>query len=279
MRVISAKAHGKHAAGDMNFHLDHQLRLKSVDEIDHTGLYQWAIVEVDGGRQVGTDQIPWRWTLNFKGTELAVSDGLGFDGVDFKGNDREVTATHRHRIRVKLRPGGMGDDDDWTDEPSYSFFGTDRTITDFQLEVLPVAADQKEGCSSWGSVSYTTEADFRDDTTTDTVQFYLMVSQAMFDRYIWNIAQGLADEIYLAVGNVAGFYSDWSPSITTTDIKVLAGTEHVVAGASDIDLPRLGKIGNTEFYMIARRQLERAAPPSTDEGGRGASIRWPRRRK
>lgn len=156
-----------------------------------------AIIEVDdAGRQISSDQIPWSWTLNFKGTEFTVTDNLNFESGDFRGNEREVETTHRSCVRVKLRPGSMRESDGGDDEPSYTFFGTDRPIADFQLEILVVAGDLPEGCTSWGSVSYTAEVDFHNDTTADTVQFYLMVSQGVFDRYLWNIAQGLADDIY-----------------------------------------------------------------------------------
>ena len=48
----------------MDFHLDRRLRLHTNPE--HKSLYRWAIQEIDAqGQQIGQDQIPWVWTLNF----------------------------------------------------------------------------------------------------------------------------------------------------------------------------------------------------------------------
>ena len=45
-------------------------------------------------------------------------------------------------------------------------FGTDRAIKSFQLDIHPIADPaEQESCRAWGSVSYTTEIDFRNETT------------------------------------------------------------------------------------------------------------------
>ena len=156
---------------------------------------------------------------------------------------------------------------------------------------LAERADQPAGTTTWGLVSYTSEIDFTTDTTTDVVQFYMMVPQATFDRYVWNIGNGLADELILSVGFVNGFYSEWSPSIATTSIKVLAGDEHKIADVGEFDPPRLGRVGKSELFMNARRDLRRGLPADSDEGydgssapnsgqdeGRRQGFRWPGRR-
>jgi hypothetical protein len=73
--------------------------------------------------------------------------------------------TQRQVIRLGLRPGHPWDDGD---ETSFSMFGTDRTIKSFQLEIHPIADPaEQESCRAWGSVSYTTEIDFRHETSDD----------------------------------------------------------------------------------------------------------------
>lgn len=264
----------------MDFHLERQLRLKATDEIEHKNLYQAAVIELDDhGVQVGRDMIPWGWTTFFTATELSVSDSIRFESKDLRGQEKSaLEISRRHLIQVKLRPGDPRRPDD--DEPTYRMFGTDRTISDITLDILPATSPEDEGCTAWGSVSYSAETDFRTDTTPDVLHFYLQVSQAVYERYLWNIGQGLANEVVLAVGFVDGFYSEWSPSISTREIKVLAGSEHVVQGSESVELPRLGKIGKLEFFMNARGTLKIAAANEVEpELVQPRGLRWPGRRQ
>ena len=109
-------------------------------------------------------------------------------------------------------------------------FGTDRTISDFGLLIMPLEGeDQQERCTVWGCVSYTTENDFRNETDDDTVSFYLYVRPETFERYTRKITASEVDKAFFRVVGVAGFYSEWSPSVSTDRIKVLtADEEHVV---------------------------------------------------
>lgn len=268
----------------MDFHFDRRLRMKTADEIEHKSLYSRAVVEIDeNGGQVGLDQIPWGWTLSFLAKEIVVTDRLSFESKDGLGRDlagQQMRPTSA--IRLKLCPGSSREGREWGNEPGYSMFGVDRPLTNIQLDVLPASEDQPEGCTAWGSVSYTSEIDFRSDTTDDILQFYLVVPQATYDRYVWNIAQGMADEIVFVVGHVDGFYSEWSPSITTDFIKILAGSEHVVEGEPEEGPPRLGAVGKAELYITARRaprQIdENSDAEENEEAPPRQGLRWPRRR-
>jgi hypothetical protein len=256
----------------MNFHLERRLRLQANPD---TTLYKWGINELDSdGQVIGHDQIPWAWGLNFVTDELTVRDSFRYESRDGLGRTLEGTEVrHQSMIRAKLVPGNLRPGL-WR-EPTFRMFGTDRVIENFQLDITAETADRPAGCTTWGSVSYTSEIDFRTDTTDDIVQFYLMVPQATYD--IWNIGQGLADEVAFSVGHVDGFYSEWSPSISTNSIKVLAGDEHLVEGAETTKLPRLGKVGQAEFYMHARRDLRRRDDDGAEQQEEPArkGFRWP----
>jgi hypothetical protein len=71
------------------------------------------------------------------------------------------------------------------DDVTFSMFGTNRAIRDFTLQVRPRddSADA-ERCDAWGSVSYTTESDFRNKTIEDCIEFYFYVKPETFARYI-----------------------------------------------------------------------------------------------
>lgn len=77
------------------------------------------------------------------------------------------------------------------------------------------------------------------------------------------------DEMILSVGSVAGFYSEWSPSISTRTVKVLTkGSEQKITfpPGNQVEPPRLGHVGAAELYMNRRLDFgNRAREPETLE--------------
>jgi hypothetical protein len=71
------------------------------------------------------------------------------------------------------------------------------------------------------------------------------------------------DEITLSVGSVAGFYSEWSPSISTRNVKVLSGgDEQNIALPPNLDFepPRLGHVGKVELHINRRLEFRKREP-------------------
>jgi hypothetical protein len=134
------------------------------------------------------------------------------------------------------------------------------------LDIHPIADPaEQESCTAWGSVSYTAEIDFRNETTDDCIVFYMFVKPDTFGRYAAKIAHGLVDEMILSVGSVAGFYSEWSPSNSTGHVKVLTtGSEQNITLPAGLQFepPRLGDVGAAELYI--NRRLEFAKPEAPD---------------
>jgi hypothetical protein len=249
----------------MDYELDRRLRL--ITEPDFKNLYSWAIIEVDNnGKKLGRDQIPWGWSISFIATELVLSDQLTIkEAVQIEGRlpQREENS-QRRVIRAKLRPGDPRNDVDWR-RPKFSMFGTDRVITDFGLDVLPLESeDQTEVCTAWGTPTYQYEEHSQDDCVT----FYLQLRPSTFARYVQRIAEGTAEEVVLAVGMVSGFYADWSPDIRTRAVKVLTSTKEQAVEMEDaveFEPPRLGKIGEVELYVSARREQPKKPAAADDD--------------
>ena len=157
----------------MDFHLERGLRLNTKPE--HKNLYNWAINEIDAqGRQIGDDQIPWKWTLRFTATSCVLCDSID---IESQVQMEETTPAppeiaERQVIRVELRPGSPRDDGEYFRNTTFSMFGTDRAIKSFALDIHPIVDPAKqESCSAWGSASYTTEIDFRNETIDDGISF------------------------------------------------------------------------------------------------------------
>lgn len=236
---------------------------------EYKNLYPWSLQELDAeGQKIGRDQIPWEWTLYFTATELALSDTLAIE-QDYGSEDgSQSTVRERQNIRAKLKPGGPWEGGRSRD-PAYSMFGTERTISSFELFIERLGGEEeRERCTAWGSVSYTFDNDFRDETTDDTVVFHLYVRPETFARYLAKIGAAEVDEAVLRVSHVAGFYSDWSPAISTDEIKVLTSHKEQaveVPEGCEIVPPRLGKVGEAELYLRRITKLETAPSASANE--------------
>lgn len=252
----------------MQFHLDRALRLHT--EPQYKNLYSWAINEVlEDGQTTGRDQIPWVWTLYFTATECALNDSLSIEpDYTVHSDSYPPKASERQSIRMRLHPGIVRDDGDYWRQTRFSMFGTDRIIKDLFLHIYEITnPDEQEYCKAWGCVSYTSEVDFRDETQDDTLLFNLFVKPQTFARYAEIIRAGSIDKIIFNAGRVSGFYSDWSPSISTHSVKVLTSDKEQRienTAEQEIDPPRLGDVGQCALHInrliaFKKQEVEEAA--------------------
>ena len=248
----------------MDHHMDRRVVLSEKSEFKN--LYPWFLHEVDSrGASVGGDLIPWEWSFRFTVSELAVSDTLTIETEHGLDNTGETSVQKRQSIGAKLLPK-----DPWRRSAYtvFSMFGTDRTISEFSLSIVPLEGEGEEKCTVWGSVSYTAEVDFRHETIADTVIFYLYVRPETFADYVAMIRAAEIDEALMRVGGIAGFYSQWSPSISTDKVKVLTDhREHVVELPDNCQIapPRLGTVREMELDFRRVRKLG-VAHDEKDEG-------------
>ncbi|MER9606930.1 hypothetical protein [Mesorhizobium sp. M0243] len=250
----------------MENHVDRRVIL--CPEAEYKNLYEWSVQEVGAnGNKIDRDQIPWEWTLYFKATELTLHDTLTVGSLMSGAPHDEInTVIAKQSISAKLHPFGAAR------PPSYSMFGTGRTITDISLSIIPSAVnDEQEQCVAWGVVSYTSEIDFREETTPDCIGFYLFVRPDRFARYAEMVASSALEEVLFFVGRVPGFYSDWSPSTSTNRIKILAdknAQKIEIPPDCEIDPPRLGRAQYAQLNIRHAADLSKATP-KTPEGTAG----------
>ena len=254
----------------MDFHLNRKVALSQ--ESKYESLYKWSLQEQDDdGKQLGQDQVPWHWSMVFTATEMVLNEELKLEietplfskqrsGENENCAEEKITTEVRDRIRAELRPGYFADPDSGA---RYSMFGTDRAIKSFQLWIYKREDETKpERCYAWGSLSYTTEIDFRNETADDTLQFYLHVSAERFAQYVEMVRKYPASVMALRLGRVDGLYSEWSPSISTDRIKVLTNLkDHQLAipEGCAITPPTLGRIGEFSITFVTRRDCDKPA--------------------
>lgn len=259
------------AGGFMDYHLDYGLRLHT--EPEYKSLYSWAINEVGAdGCSIDRDQIPWAWTLLFSATSCVLTNRLEIEAqFSLASESEDPPRIERDQvIRMTLRPG-IRKNGEFARDVTFSMFGTKRAIRDFTLEIRPLDDSAKaEHSNAWGSVSYTAEIDFRNETADDCIWFYLYVKPETFARYVALIDQGAIDTIIFSVKSVDGFYSEWSPSISTDKVKVLVGgAEHKLDLPPDFqgEPPRLGRVHDARLLLLRRLELgeDSRSPPAIDD--------------
>lgn len=245
----------------MEYHLEHRVRLKQDSE--HKSLYTWSLQEISQtGEEIGLDQVPWEWSLYFTASELRYNKELSIeresDSKDIVPTSEGVLSTES--ISAVLRSGATTANGVFEREAIYSMFGTDRQIQNFSLIIRPLEGDEpKDVCVVWGCVSYSSEIDFRTETEDDIVQVSVGTSPERFKELRELVNHVHPDMFVVRLGGVAGFYSEWSPSVSTDRIKVLTrGSEHKVEvpEGCEVEPPRLGEVDKFELTAVRRRTLQ-----------------------
>jgi hypothetical protein len=263
----------------MDNHLDRAFKLHT--QIEYKNLYNWAITEIgEDGKAIDGDKIPWIWSLYFSADECVLGESIEIRPDFSLSKDKNTPKTSESQfIRVKLRPNNVpGDENSWRNT-KFSMFGTSRVIKDFTLVIRELEdQNQQEVCQAWGIVSYTSETDFRTETTDDVIGFELFVKRETLRRYIDLIKAGAVSDIRLRVGRVPGFYSDWSPGISTSSVKVLTlYNDHAFQNPEGLEFqpPRLGIVGESSLHFTKRLVFKKPDAATVEEVHAAVAVAAP----
>lgn len=252
----------------MDLQLDKKIFLTT--EREHKNLYSWCIQEHNAnGEKIGLDQIPWAWNNHFFATKLYYHLNLSgktknSSRLQFLDSTRkEPPKNKQNNINKQMV---IDEQESITailhsenDETSYSMFGTDRKIKNITLSISKESNKTKEFCYAWGCPSYVTEHDFRNITEPDTIQFYLSINAEKFNRIVQLIKINNINKLKFSVSGVSGFYSEWSPSISTSRIKVLTNDSYhnveidkkcKLTSIQQKNIPRLGEVLEFNLWII-----------------------------
>lgn len=222
----------------VEYQLENPVRVSTKSP--HESLYSWFIEELDSTtKKVSPHYVPWGWNLYFDVTDLTVIRSLEFEA--------DKTSDVREHIHGRLFPQTT----DRRAAATYSFFGTNRKIESFTLRIVK-SKDDKESFHVFGSVGYEHEWDFENLLQGDSVEVEIVLPASRFDRLASFIEDGRSKGI-VTLGAVEGFYSEWSPSIRTKNIKILANLKDqkvTTDGAAEITPPVLGKLGSFSFRLL-----------------------------
>jgi hypothetical protein len=266
----------------MDLQLDRKIFLTT--EREHKSLYSWCIQENDtNGEKIGQDQIPWAWNNHFVATNLYYHLNLtgktkGSSNLKFLDDTRKEPSKNKQKSIDKQIVIDEGDSitailHSENDETSYSMFGTDRQIKDIRLQISKESGKTKEFCYAWGCPSYETEHDFSNITEPDIIQFYLTLKAEKFNKILELIKTNNINKLKFIASGVTGFYSEWSPSISASKIKVLTNDSYHKVEIDEKckmtptqlqNIPRIGEV--LEFNLwITKNQGEQLISLNNDD--------------
>jgi hypothetical protein len=237
----------------MDYNIARKLRFNTKSE--HSSLYKWCINDIDDDGSNDGDFIPWVWGLIFTATALKVHRTVTLKNEPVENKvDESVNKTIQDcLITGDLFSGRCFDGKNLERYVSYSMFGTNRIIQNFGLSVYPVEIEQEENCFLWACPSYDSEIDFKNETSDDTVDINLFITREKFNELAQLIDKNAIQNAAVRLSQVDGFYAQWSPSITTRDIKVLTEYHEIEnLEKKDKSIPRVEKVGefNISYQTI-----------------------------
>jgi hypothetical protein len=231
----------------MDLRLDRKIQFN--DKTEYEGLYKWCLNEVGESATSNRDLIPWAWSFYFTASSLSVTREISIENNYGDDEQKRKETADVTTITGFLYSGGCWDGENLERDSNFSMFGTNRVIKKFDLRITQTTNDEDEHCWLWGCPSYEFELDFRSDITDDDVIVNVSLNAKRFNELARLIEAKQVDIATVRLSQVAGFYSDWSPSISTSQVKVLT-SEHVIDGLEGKDIVPLtigsvGKFGIT----------------------------------
>jgi hypothetical protein len=232
--------------------MEHNLEktIKYEVENEFKSLYPWSLVETEkDDKKTSKKWIPFCWSLRFIASRLTIVRKISIEKNYDVEDEKAKTLTDSSIIIANLHSGFCNDGKNLEDYVNYRMFGTDRRIESFTLKIY-VASDGIEKCTAWATPSYDYEVDFKNSVESDIVEFNLFLTKERWESIEKLVQINKVDTLHVSFGDVAGFYSVWSPSIRTNSIKVLS-KYHAVEGDKEI-IDALSKIGDVgEFGLVA----------------------------
>ena len=182
--------------------------------------------------------MPWRWSFNFSISEFQYFFDVSAENVPSTVKQKtkpNQTIKYSEVILAKLTPLRKG-----KVLTSFSMFGTNQKIKDFQLRVEMV---EEESIHIYGN--------------TECIEVHLYLTKKIFDKIADLVKLKQVNAPHLFLSGVSGFYSDWSPDTSTESIKIFTSPDDHGLEVSEnfkITPPCLGKVN--EFNLVLGSNID-----------------------
>lgn len=207
----------------MKYELAKKIEIKE----DINDIYKWCLNEVDiktGER--GEDLIPWASYLYFMGSSFKIVNELfSADCIDSVDGANKACSKFSQAVVGVFHPGVCSDGENLDDVVEFSMFGRDKPITEIGVRITSDGG--AESFKLDGSPAYVYELDFSKRYQKDWVEFNINLSKVNFDKLVELVDLNKVESATLLLKTVPGFYSERSPSIKTSFIKILTA-EHKI---------------------------------------------------
>jgi hypothetical protein len=229
----------------------------------YTSLYKWCLHDVNENDKDDGDMIPWVWSLYFTATTLRVNRTIEFKSelVDNQADTRRNITSTDYAITGELFSGRCFDGKNLERHVSYSMFGTDRIIEKFNLSIYPAEKNKEDNCFLWACPSYDTEIDFKNIREDDTVSINFFINEEQFNELADLIDAKKVANASVMLSGVDGFYSSWSPSISTRFIKILS-EYHEIENLEGIE-ERIPKVEMVNKFTLSYQTINELNPKPT----------------
>lgn len=239
----------------MDYKLERRVAINYETQYD--SLYKWCLNEfTEDNKKIGVDLIPWEWSFYFIGSLFKVVTSVSIE-CEIQEEEKD-TKTVRKKTRIVgiLHPGFCRDGKNLEDDVTFSMFGTGRRIKEFQVCISQIDSNQPEFCRLTAIPSYETEIDFRDEVEDDFVGFDVGLNKERFDELVRLLESKSVDSVWLRVSRVSGFYSEWSPAISTRFAKILSNHQKIEGVKEGSFQPEVvGRVGEFELNFTTLNKL------------------------
>jgi len=237
--------------------LDYKLKLS--EESEFKNLYEWKINEIDNGEVKGRDFSPSEESLFFVASELNYLNSLEYGdryafGDDYEDDPEKLQFNKEERIHGILNVRNLKK----YRQTTFKIFGKDKEIEDMHLFIYP---SEKESVHVTAVMGFETEIDFETLVTDDSLHIEIYVKEDEFKILSERVISKNIINFGINVSRVKGFYSEWTPELSTDLIKILT-SKHVSEGLLEIpddlkiDYPVVGRgLKHLNFHYSTKLDL------------------------
>lgn len=190
-----------------------ELNAKLNKEPKNKALYDWCINEIHKETKVkGRDLIPFDGINEFKSTNISYNVSL--ENNTYKS---KKFFYQNEWIKVQMIPDN---------EERYTMLGAARDIKDIVLTIHKkdkMIKGNNMRVKGYHAFSSEDPDDIRYD---EQLSFIIYLDKYNYEEIIHLAKKKLIDDVYLSVTDVKGFYSDWSPRVSSPLKMLLTDKEH-----------------------------------------------------
>lgn len=233
--------------------MDYRLKRKIyLNEEFNQILAKWSLEEIDeNNNKIDHNLTPWPGTVWFSATSFKIVREIKNHEDDL--DDPSKNLYKEIKIIGNLQPGFLDDEGNLKDTISYSMFGTDRKIKNFNISIYQNSSNEVKELYELGIISnYNIDNEWfelsgylKEESGVflhDQLELHLFLNKIKFNEFLDLIESKKIDTFNILLKGVRGFYSDWQPDYWQPNFIKILTKSHIIENSnqSEIQPKRLG---------------------------------------